>query len=82
MLFRCFMTDMIQGREALRQTTEMARNELRLDIIYGDTDSIMINSRTKDLKAADKIANDVKNKINAVYKSTLTNLLAINSKRA
>ncbi len=33
-----------QGREILQNTVDLARNSLNLDVIYGDTDSIMINT--------------------------------------
>ena len=33
-----------KGRETLQRTVEVAQNQLSLDVIYGDTDSIMINT--------------------------------------
>lgn len=32
------------GRETLQRTVDIAQNQLSLDVIYGDTDSIMINT--------------------------------------
>ncbi|GAB5035819.1 dna polymerase alpha catalytic [Nannochloropsis oceanica] len=32
------------GRETLQRTVDVAQNQLSLDVIYGDTDSIMINT--------------------------------------
>lgn len=40
---------------------------MNLDVIYGDTDSIMINSNTRDLKEAEKIAQRVKSEVNKLY---------------
>lgn len=42
--------------------------QLNLDVIYGDTDSIMIDSNTRDLQEADKIAQRVKAEVNKLYK--------------
>jgi DNA polymerase alpha subunit A len=39
-----------------------------MDVIYGDTDSIMINSNSKDLESALNMAKKVKEKINKIYK--------------
>lgn len=41
---------------------------MNLDVIYGDTDSIMIDSNTRDLKEAEKIAQRVKGEINKLYR--------------
>lgn len=38
-----------QGRDILQKTVELAENLLGLEVIYGDTDSIMINTRCDDL---------------------------------
>jgi hypothetical protein len=57
-----------QGREALNKTTSTAKNELNLDVIYGDTDSIMIDSHKKDLGVALSMADQVKKKITGTYK--------------
>ena len=42
--------------------------QLNLDVIYGDTDSIMIDSNTRDLKEAEKIAQRVKTEVNKLYR--------------
>lgn len=39
----------LQGREALKNTAETATGTLGLDVIYGDTDSIFMNTKTTDL---------------------------------
>ncbi len=40
------------GRETLQKTQYLAENNLNFNVVYGDTDSIMINTGTTDLKAA------------------------------
>ena len=40
------------------KTKDLAQN-LGLDVIYGDTDSIMINTNSEDLKEVIKIGNKV-----------------------
>lgn len=41
-----------QGRESLQRTVELSENQLGLEVIYGDTDSVMINTHSTDLKQA------------------------------
>lgn len=57
------------GREALQRTVDTATNQLGLDIIYGDTDSVMINSNSTDLAAVKEMGNLVKKEVNKLYKS-------------
>jgi DNA polymerase elongation subunit (family B) len=56
-----------QGREILTNTVEIAREQMGLDVIYGDTDSIMINTNLDDLKAVKEKGNELKKKINNLY---------------
>ena len=39
-----------------------------MDVIYGDTDSIMIDSGTKDLEVAESLAKKVKSEVNKLYR--------------
>ena len=39
-----------------------------LDVIYGDTDSIMIDSGTKNLEEALQLAQKVKGEVNKLYR--------------
>ena len=57
-----------KGREILQKTVDLAQESLNLDVIYGDTDSIMINTRSTDLAMVKKIGNQVKKEVNALYK--------------
>ena len=40
------------GREALKNTIDITENELNFKVVYGDTDSIMVNTGKMDLKDA------------------------------
>ncbi|ELW48287.1 DNA polymerase alpha catalytic subunit [Tupaia chinensis] len=42
--------------------------EINLEVIYGDTDSIMINTNSTDLEEVFKLGNKVKNEVNKLYK--------------
>ena len=57
------------GREALQRTVDQATNQLGLDIIYGDTDSVMINTNSTDLATVKEMGNLVKKEVNKLYKS-------------
>ena len=57
------------GREALQRTVDLATNQLGLDVIYGDTDSVMINTALTDIAKVREIGNTVKREVNKLYKS-------------
>ncbi|XP_069800920.1 DNA polymerase alpha catalytic subunit isoform X2 [Dendropsophus ebraccatus] len=56
-----------QGREILLHTKEMVQ-KMNLEVIYGDTDSIMINTNCNNLEEVFKLGNKVKSEINKSYK--------------
>lgn len=56
-----------KGREILMKTKDLA-SSLGLDVIYGDTDSIMINTNSSDLQEVRKIGTKVKTEVNKLYK--------------
>ncbi|KAJ3293855.1 DNA-directed DNA polymerase alpha catalytic subunit pol1, partial [Borealophlyctis nickersoniae] len=56
-----------KGREILQNTVDLAQQE-GLDVIYGDTDSIMINTNTEDLAEVRKIGANFKKAVNKRYK--------------
>lgn len=56
-----------KGREILMKTKDLA-SALGLDVIYGDTDSIMINTNSQDLKEVKKIGSKVKSEVNKLYR--------------
>ncbi|KAG5366845.1 DNA polymerase alpha catalytic subunit [Yarrowia sp. B02] len=55
------------GRDTLRATKELAEAE-SLQVVYGDTDSVMINTNTDTYKDAIRVGNDFKKKVNGLYK--------------
>ena len=60
------------GRETLQRTVDIATNTVGLDVIYGDTDSIMINTRITDPAEYSKVlslGNKVKHEVNRLYKT-------------
>ncbi|XP_054706235.1 DNA polymerase alpha catalytic subunit-like [Uloborus diversus] len=56
-----------KGREILLKTKELVER-MGLDVIYGDTDSIMINTNQVDLDEVNLLGNKVKNEVNKLYK--------------
>lgn len=61
-----------KGRETLQRTVEIAQNDIGLDVIYGDTDSIMINTCIKsnsDLSQVRQLGERVKREVNKQYRT-------------
>ncbi|KAJ7708740.1 DNA polymerase alpha catalytic subunit [Mycena rosella] len=56
-----------KGREILTHTRELAES-LELDVVYGDTDSVFVNTNVNELDKALKISNDFKRAVNEQYK--------------
>ncbi|KAI9477995.1 MAG: hypothetical protein EXX96DRAFT_524211 [Benjaminiella poitrasii] len=59
-----FITRM--GRNVLRSTVDIAK-KLGLEVIYGDTDSVMINSKTYDIEKAKLLGEMLKESVNHRY---------------
>lgn len=60
------------GRETLQRTVDIAQNTVGLDVIYGDTDSIMINTRISDenqLATVRTLGEKVKKEVNKLYRT-------------
>jgi DNA polymerase alpha subunit A len=60
------------GRETLQRTVDIAQDKVGLDVIYGDTDSIMINTRLKsdsDLPQVKILGERVKKEVNRLYRT-------------
>ncbi|XP_060810527.1 DNA polymerase alpha catalytic subunit [Amyelois transitella] len=57
----------MKGREILMDTKEIVQ-KLNYDVVYGDTDSLMINTNCLDYDSVFKIGNDLKREINKKYK--------------
>ncbi|KAF4584301.1 DNA polymerase (pol2) [Ophiocordyceps camponoti-floridani] len=56
-----------KGREILSSTKELAESK-SLQVIYGDTDSVMINANASSVADALKVGNDFKRAVNDQYK--------------
>jgi DNA polymerase alpha subunit A len=60
------------GRETLKRTVDLAQTSIGLEVIYGDTDSIMINTGITDKNEYGKVlelGNKVKREVNKLYKT-------------
>ncbi|KZV91997.1 hypothetical protein EXIGLDRAFT_615021, partial [Exidia glandulosa HHB12029] len=55
------------GRQTLSRTRELAEG-MSLDVVYGDTDSVFLNSGKLTLKEAKQVANEFKKVVNEQYK--------------
>ncbi|KAF7309528.1 DNA polymerase [Mycena indigotica] len=56
-----------KGREILTQTRALAEN-MGLDVVYGDTDSVFVNTNVVELDQAMKISGNFKKAVNEQYK--------------
>jgi DNA polymerase alpha subunit A len=61
------MLTTFKGREILRSTKDLAE-ENQLQVIYGDTDSVMINTNANSIAEALKVGNEFKRSVNDKYK--------------
>ena len=61
------MLTTFKGREILRSTKELAEST-SLQVIYGDTDSVMINTNAASIAEALKVGNEFKRAVNDRYK--------------
>jgi DNA polymerase alpha subunit A len=60
------MLTTFKGREILRSTKELAENN-QLRVIYGDTDSVMINTNADNIAEALKVGKEFKQAVNKQY---------------
>jgi hypothetical protein len=61
------MLTTFKGREILRSTKELAESN-QLQVVYGDTDSVMINTNANNIAEAFKIGKEFKRSVNDRYK--------------
>lgn len=61
------MLTTFKGREILRSTKELAESNA-LQVIYGDTDSVMINTNAESVEEALKVGHEFKRSVNERYK--------------
>eukprot|EP00116_Pleurobrachia_bachei_P000926 sb/3461188/ len=57
-----------KGREALLSAKNLVEGSLRLEVIYGDTDSIMINTHSTDIPEVMEMGKRVKMEVNKMYR--------------
>jgi DNA polymerase alpha subunit A len=50
------------------KTKDIAEKKLNFNVVYGDTDSIMINTGTSELNKAIAMGNELKKEVNKLYK--------------
>lgn len=60
------MLTTFKGREILQSTKQLAEDN-QLQVIYGDTDSVMINTNANSIAEALKVGNEFKRSVNAQY---------------
>ncbi|KAL6498950.1 hypothetical protein OROHE_026385 [Orobanche hederae] len=58
----------LQGREILYSSVNLVQNNLGLEVIYGDTDSIMVYTGLDDISKAKQTAGKVIQEVNKKYK--------------
>lgn len=61
------MLTTFKGREILRNTKELAESQ-QLRVIYGDTDSVMINTNMDNMSDAMKVGEEFKKSVNERYR--------------
>ena len=61
------MLTTFKGREILRSTKDLAESS-QLRVVYGDTDSVMINTNADSIEEALKVGNEFKRSVNDRYK--------------
>ena len=57
-----------KGREILQNTVNLTREACQSDVIYGDTDSIMVNTRSTSLQEARALGQKIKKAVNERYR--------------
>lgn len=57
-----------KGREALQTTITVVEHELQLNVVYGDTDSVFVNSGTQDFHTAMQVGQQIKKLVNKRFK--------------
>ena len=57
-----------QGRSILQRTVDLARSKCELDVIYGDTDSIMVNTKSEDFNLARGLGQKLIRFVNSEYR--------------
>lgn len=59
------------GRNYIHETKKLIENDLKYKVIYGDTDSVMIETNTQDVDKAIEIGNEISNYLNEKFEGKL-----------
>jgi len=77
-----------KGREILQDTMDLSNDQMGHEVIYGDTDSIMVYTATDDLQEVKKIGNEIKREVNKKYRlleieidGVMQSMLLLNKKK-
>jgi len=57
----------LQGRETLQKTVEISRDSFNAEVIYGDTDSIFVNTGLNDIATVRRMGTELKREVNKRY---------------
>lgn len=57
-----------QGRELLQRTVDVTQNKLNLEVVYGDTDSIFVNSGCDNFADATRVAHETRKELNKMWR--------------
>eukprot|EP00514_Thraustochytrium_sp_LLF1b_P012860 CAMPEP_0184544772 /NCGR_PEP_ID=MMETSP0199_2-20130426/3852_1 /TAXON_ID=1112570 /ORGANISM="Thraustochytrium sp., Strain LLF1b" /LENGTH=1596 /DNA_ID=CAMNT_0026938995 /DNA_START=145 /DNA_END=4935 /DNA_ORIENTATION=+ len=57
-----------QGRSILQNTVNLTQDKLGYEVVYGDTDSIMVNTNTTDLDMVKQAGATIKKEVNKMYR--------------
>eukprot|EP01026_Neomeris_dumetosa_P068445 TRINITY_DN67018_c0_g1_i5.p1 TRINITY_DN67018_c0_g1~~TRINITY_DN67018_c0_g1_i5.p1 ORF type:complete len:929 (-),score=106.67 TRINITY_DN67018_c0_g1_i5:190-2976(-) len=57
-----------QGREILQQTVRLVEGTFNLKVIYGDTDSIMVNTRSRQIQESLELGSRIQAEVNKRFK--------------
>lgn len=57
-----------QGREILQNTVDLVQSQCNMEVIYGDTDSIMVATGSDSIEEAKKIGYSIKKVVNEKYR--------------
>ena len=57
-----------KGREALLSAKDLVESNMKLEVVYGDTDSIMINTHSTNIAEVMQLGKRVKTEVNKMYR--------------
>lgn len=57
-----------QGREILQSTVDLVQSNVGKEVVYGDTDSIMVDTGSHDLQECIRLGNTIKAQVNKRYR--------------